>query len=488
MCLIAISGKGTDKYSNLFLDSLITSAKTNDDGIGLAFRKAKQQTDRPVIYFSKGLFKIEDVIELLKREELLPEDELVVHLRKISSGVRSTENCHPFICSFNDDWINDRGPSHTVNAAVFHNGHFADFKDSANRKSDTHLFVERFLKKDPIMNMLRADQEAFIDTFSPILKTNKLAILDPKSPKVIMIGEFLEDEGYFFSNASYKDKSIINRGGININTNSRIRRQESFDFSGFNKMEQHLQDPTNKLLITDVNYDKLVIIATEADLELGISINDRLIVNSFTLKSTYQSISKMNKPNHPIWIRTEDLYTKFDAFKKMSAVDIFSDFYMMKSWLRPVTNTVMRKLTKTIEKNRYKPDDYQVEVSFKNKDRYFRIGAVKMFIKDYESDYSPSPIIILPENINKKEPNPFITNPIEHSVISRLLSEDEIAWRKEQEELGFTPEDKDFLDRVIKKELEKKETSKKNLNEKEVAEDILKKDKLADEFFENHSG
>ncbi len=208
MCLIVVAGQGQQKYSDFLLKSLRTGAITNDDGIGYAYKKHKNNT----IYISKGFKDIEKVIKSIKSKRLGLKDELIVHLRIGNRGAVNTDMCHPFVLAEDDEDIlsNKKFVEYPIMA---HNGTFTDYNNCAVY-SDTYQFIQEFMYHPAVIDMLIDDPDFFKKVFKEKLKTNRLAFLFPyDGVDLITLGEYKEQNGYLFSNDSFKDKTIRNVGG-----------------------------------------------------------------------------------------------------------------------------------------------------------------------------------------------------------------------------------------------------------------------------------
>lgn len=212
MCLISVAPKGTDKYTELFLNGLRTAANTNTDGIGYSFKRAKSQK----VFISKGYKDIDTVIAKLHKHNLKPDDELIVHQRIGNKGAKNVDMMHPFVLAWDKDVIltNNRYVDLPVMA---HNGTFHSYSDNSEF-SDTYNFIQKFMYKEELITLLKNDLDFFKDIFSPKLSTNRLVFLFPNTDQsLITLGDYKEDSGYLFSNESYKNKNLRNVGGHETN-------------------------------------------------------------------------------------------------------------------------------------------------------------------------------------------------------------------------------------------------------------------------------
>lgn len=209
MCLITLVPKGKDKYADIVRKSIENGLVTNTDGMGYSFKRASTKK----VYISKGYRTLKSIWKALKEHNLREEDELMIHLRNGNKGDINTDMCHPFVVSDKADEIlaNDC----YVNKPTFcQNGTFYQFCLPNSIYSDTFWFSRYFMSNKYALDALKYDKEFFDKYLRSVLTTNRVAFLFPNEDiDMIKYGEFIEDDGYFFSNLGYKDKSVYNRGG-----------------------------------------------------------------------------------------------------------------------------------------------------------------------------------------------------------------------------------------------------------------------------------
>lgn len=171
MCLIAVSPKGTQKYSEFFLNGIRKAAVTNTDGIGYSFKRSGSNR----VWIAKGFKDVEKFITCLKHKRLKDNDELVVHLRIGNKGAKNTDMNHPFVLSNKPDEIltND---SYVNAITMCHNGTFYDYGDYNSIFSDTFFFVKDFMSVPEIQQLLKRSSTEFKAVFKGILRSNRLAL------------------------------------------------------------------------------------------------------------------------------------------------------------------------------------------------------------------------------------------------------------------------------------------------------------------------
>lgn len=221
MCLIAVSKKGTQKYSDFFLNAIRKAAISNTDGIGYSFKRANANK----VWISKGFQDVEKLITCLKHKRLKDHDELMVHLRIGNKGSKTTDMNHPFVLSNRPDEILSN-ESYINNITMCHNGTFHDYSSTGSLLSDTYFFVKDFMSVKEIQDLLKRDVSLFTETFKNIVKTNKLAFIFNDNTPMVILGDFIEDEGYFFSNKSYKESRYTNIGGSEYDFDYTSRRRD----------------------------------------------------------------------------------------------------------------------------------------------------------------------------------------------------------------------------------------------------------------------
>ncbi len=208
MCLIAVSGKGQKKYSEFFIEALKKASITNTDGIGYSYKRDKSPEK---VWISKGFKDFDKFIACLKHKRLKDEDELIVHLRIGNKGAKTSDMNHPFVLSTDTDEILANN-EYVKGTTMCHNGTFHEYSEHNSNLSDTFFFIKSFMGIPEILKLLKRDKDLFKDVFKRILLRNRLAFIFNDSTPLVLLGEFKEDQGYFFSNDSYK-KNVTNVGG-----------------------------------------------------------------------------------------------------------------------------------------------------------------------------------------------------------------------------------------------------------------------------------
>ena len=192
MCIIAIKPKGKKMFDE---NTIRTMFENNFDGAGFMY----YDNNLHKVVIDKGYMTCESLINALKQHDFTNTN-LILHFRIGTSGLRDKLNCHPY-------------PIYAKNSlkcvcdiAMAHNGILKDYTPYRYVDvNDTQLFIEYALKPLSKGFINNKDIKHLIGEI--IGNNNKLAFLDSDN-KVTMINHFIEDNGYYYSNNSYKPKKI----------------------------------------------------------------------------------------------------------------------------------------------------------------------------------------------------------------------------------------------------------------------------------------
>lgn len=179
-------------------DRLKTCFNNNDDGAGYMF------AFNNCVMIRKGFKTFDDFYKQLKDDAKrydLKNKALVLHFRIATSGGLDANKTHPFVLTNKSKLINKyNGDVIKCAAGVVHNGVLNNYVYGGH--SDTQNFIKDFLYdvyysnlKDNIKNKIIKSE----------LNANKLIILDA-SGNVKKYGDFIYDDGVYYSNSSYKER------------------------------------------------------------------------------------------------------------------------------------------------------------------------------------------------------------------------------------------------------------------------------------------
>lgn len=160
----------------------------NDDGAGFMYR-----ADGKVRIF-KGYMTWESFRDaVLDKLDIINKQEVIFHFRIGTSGTTSKAMCHPFPISKKDSTLGQTKLK--TNAALVHNGIIPGYGDK--EFSDTHVFVRDVLTELPYKT------KAMRQLMASALHS-KFMIMDADT--TYLMGDFQKEEGWEFSNGSYKYK------------------------------------------------------------------------------------------------------------------------------------------------------------------------------------------------------------------------------------------------------------------------------------------
>ncbi len=210
MCLICVAPRGTDKYSEFFVNTIKGLVQSYGDGCGYA-AKINDLVEGPKIWISKGYFdkSADMILDDIKSLDLREEDELMVHGRGATCGLINDTNCHPFVISNKEEELN-MIEGWTDKPVMAHNGLIDDSGDKII--SDTYQFVRDYLSDDVVLQFMRKHVEFFERGFKKMIGWSKMSILFPDRD-LLFVGNWEEHKGYLFSNQGYKkeDYRVIDR-------------------------------------------------------------------------------------------------------------------------------------------------------------------------------------------------------------------------------------------------------------------------------------
>ena len=222
MCLINVAPAGTDKKSKLFLEAIKRGFDTNGDGVGIAYKGINQEG----IHIRKKIMTYKEFIDYYMTLNLPAASEVIIHHRMGTSGGRNDSNCHPFVCDAFDIKMTS---GYTDAPIMAHNGIFSEYSFSGSKHSDTYHFIEEYLLKEKapngymsLLDYIYTDPAFAYKDHLSILSGNKLAFMFPKKGRAIsLLGTFIKDGDYYFSNYSYKSY-LFDKGGSSFKNNIAI--------------------------------------------------------------------------------------------------------------------------------------------------------------------------------------------------------------------------------------------------------------------------
>jgi len=211
MCLINIAPPGKDWQSDIFIKAIRQGFAGNRDLSG--FMTYNVLTG--AAYFERGIDKADDMIDAIKKRNLDKNEWVVTHHRMATHGAVNLTNCHPIPITLDYEMkASDKFAKGTLfkpttsfkgYALFVHNGIFSI--NTHDGYSDSYCFGEKVLKEGTTLNMLFAYPDRFYKEMKETLGWSKVVIIRPGLTKykegIAIVGEFIVDDGYLFSNGGY---------------------------------------------------------------------------------------------------------------------------------------------------------------------------------------------------------------------------------------------------------------------------------------------
>jgi len=212
MCLIIVKKEGDDVTSFLNKSTIEAFNLRNKDGLGFSIKRDNK------IYLSKGYFKISNFLKAIKNFNVQKNDELIVHLRKVSVGDKSVINCHPYVCDI-DNITQEEG--YSKYPVIAHNGTFREYSlMNKSNDTDTILKIKNELVKPNLLNLLYECYKIDPVYAERLIKldTNKLAIMFPEKP-ILLLGKWVYEKEHqlWYSNTNYLGDECPTHGKYSFN-------------------------------------------------------------------------------------------------------------------------------------------------------------------------------------------------------------------------------------------------------------------------------
>ena len=201
MCVICVKPAGTKMPPSSWIENMWYS---NPDGAGFMYADGKK------VYIQKGYMNLKDFEQALKNLEKKMDLEtvsLVMHFRIGTAGGNTPANTHPFPISDSIPVLQKL--TCTTTLGVAHNGIIPvtprqkDISDTmeyiAAQLSPLYRYDKNFYRSSVLLQMIGN------------ITGSKLAFMNPQG-EVYTVGQFIEDNGLFFSNSSYLSGYWYRRG------------------------------------------------------------------------------------------------------------------------------------------------------------------------------------------------------------------------------------------------------------------------------------
>ena len=168
-----------------------TMFKNNPDGCGFMF------ADGNKVVIKKGYMTFGAFWNAFKPYKEMTDKAFAFHFRIATHGGISRAMCQPFPYS---DRVNELKRLETrAPLGIAHNG-MIPMTDDARKISDTALFIKKYMTR--IIRTPHNIKQVDIDIIDACIDS-KMILLQP-SGRGHLIGKFINDDGVYYSNASYK--------------------------------------------------------------------------------------------------------------------------------------------------------------------------------------------------------------------------------------------------------------------------------------------
>lgn len=185
MCIIAIKRSDVKMFDE---ETIKVMFERNPDGAGYMY------VDSGKVIIKKGFMDVDSLIDSLGKDDL-DDKNVILHFRIGTSGLKDELNTHPYPI------YDDNDVQCLTDIGVAHNGVLYSYSPGPLSKiNDTQNFIQQVLSKLDA-DFTKDKDKLFL--ISKLIGTSKLAFLDD-SDTIVTLGDFIEDDGYLYSNSSYK--------------------------------------------------------------------------------------------------------------------------------------------------------------------------------------------------------------------------------------------------------------------------------------------
>lgn len=197
MCVIAIVDNKFNRKFNDLRAIMNKMSSWNSDGCGFAVVRASGVSFHKEVQYDAFVEKLKCEFDDWER--------IILHFRKASAGVVSSEMCHPFLISKKRSLYTLSGVLQKGEWLLFHNGHFS-FSD----KVEDLVTNDKNVSDTAILAKLISGLDVFtaVKILQAIERFQRMVFVDWKG-NLYLIGEFEQYEGILCSNLSWVGVSII---------------------------------------------------------------------------------------------------------------------------------------------------------------------------------------------------------------------------------------------------------------------------------------
>ena len=190
MCIICVSKSGVQQPTDNTIRAMF---RRNPHGAGYMYARDGKVT------IHKGFMNIEDFLSAVHTERFTPQDSVVYHFRISTQAGVNAAMTHPFPLSNQPRMM--RALDLTCRCGIAHNGVIRLTSDPDNKRySDTAIFITDYLSHIIRRRADLRDQRVLDRVFQ--IAQSKFAIMDGGG-YIATVGNFIDERGLLFSNASY---------------------------------------------------------------------------------------------------------------------------------------------------------------------------------------------------------------------------------------------------------------------------------------------
>ena len=198
MCIVVVKPAGHELPTWATLENCFDG---NPDGAGFMYN------DKGLVHIRKGFMDWNDFKKAFKEEKKTfdwKESAIVFHFRIKTHGEVSRECCHPF--PIVGDLKRLRKTEISSRFGIAHNGVIYGMHTDA-LTSDTMAYIMGVVA--PCIKLCEDISDKSMDTIiRTTLGSSKLALLDGAG-NIKLFGQFIEEDGIYYSNRSYEDWGIV---------------------------------------------------------------------------------------------------------------------------------------------------------------------------------------------------------------------------------------------------------------------------------------
>lgn len=191
MCIIAIKPIGKDLMDKEIIQTMCTN---NPHGNGFSY------ADNGKVIIKKGYMDFESFYTALNEIPNIKDKNVVLHMRITTHGSTSKGNCHPFPLSNKISYL--KATHIKTDIAIIHNGIISSVEaDTKNDLSDTMTYIKNVLYPRYRANNSFMDSEEVRKEIKK--EINSKMVIMKSNGEYCIIGDFITEGGYIYSNYSY---------------------------------------------------------------------------------------------------------------------------------------------------------------------------------------------------------------------------------------------------------------------------------------------